>query len=160
MVSASNWQAVIRPGVNTRGRCKTDIFAMKIEGHRLTLLNRIGAILHAHWHVSYIQSTRMSHRTLHHKSYTCTWWLHTLVQEQRVKERRKRRRKAPPPPTPSFTTSTASPSWILTSPPTKMPRLSYCHDVTFRFGAIITRRSRMLARDASFFSVIKDSIAS
>ena len=50
--------------------------------------------------------------------------------------------------------STASPSWILTSPQTKMPRLPYCHDVTFRFGAIITRRSRMLARDASFFSVI------
>ena len=51
---------------NTRGHSMPDIFIIKINGHRLTLLNIIGAIHHGHWNASYIKSTRMSHRPLHY----------------------------------------------------------------------------------------------
>ena len=129
---------------------------MKNEGHRLTLLYLIGAIRHGYWHVSYIKSTRMSHRTLHHnKTVVLYVYMMTIYTSARAAiERMKKKPQESALPPPSLTRSTASPSWILTSPQTKMPRLPYCRDVTFRFGAIITRHSRMLARDASFVSVI------
>ena len=111
---------------------------------------------HAHWHVSYIKSTRVSHRTLHHNKTVdlYVYMMTTYTSARAAIERKNKKTQESGPPPPSLTRSTASPSWILTSPQTKMPRLPYCHDVTFRFGAIITRRSRMLTRDASFFSVI------
>ena len=139
-----------------RGRSRPDIFAMKIDGHRLTLLNLIGAIRHGHWHVSYIKSTRMTHSTLHHNKTVVlyVYMMTTYTSARAGIERMKKNPHESALPPPSLTRSTASPSWILTSPQTKMPRLPYCHDVTFRIGAIITRRSQMLARDASFFSVI------
>ena len=46
VVSASNWQAD-GPGLTRERRSRPDIFGIKIDGQRLTLLNRIGAICHA-----------------------------------------------------------------------------------------------------------------
>ena len=55
-------------GFNKSGHCRPDIFGIKINGHRLTLLNLlVDAIRHAYWQTSYRKSTRMSHRPLHHK---------------------------------------------------------------------------------------------
>ena len=97
----------------------------------------------------------MSHRTLHQNKTVALYMymMTTYTSASAAIERTKKKTQESGPP-PNLTRSTASPSWILTSPQTKMPRLPYCRDVTFRFGANITRRSRMLARDDNFFSVI------
>ena len=130
---------------------------MKINGESLTLFNIIGAIRHAHWLASYIKSTRMSHRPFYHNTTVviCVYLIARYVKQVHIlKERKKKIEESPPP---SLPRSTASPSWNLTWP--EMARLSYCRDVTvllgglFRFGAITTSHSRMLARYASFFSV-------
>jgi len=72
-------------------------------------------------------------------------------------ERRRRWQTSPPP---NLLRLTASPSWNLTSPETKMARLPCCRDVivllwrVFQFAAITVPRSRRLARYASFLRVI------
>ena len=89
----------------------------------------------------------------------CTLLRNKLAQVKHWKNEVKVEESASPPP-PSLLRSKASPSWNLTSPGTKMARLPKCRDVTvllwrvFRFAAITLPRSRMLATDASFFSVI------
>ena len=86
----------------------------------------------------------------------CTLLRNKLAQVKHWKNEVKVEKSASPP---SLLRLKASPSWNLTSPGTKMARLPYCRDVTvllwrvFRFAAITVPRSRMLATDASFFSV-------
>ena len=87
----------------------------------------------------------------------CTLLRNKLAQVKHWKNEVKVEKSASPPP--SLLRLKASPSWNLTSPGTKMARLPYCRDVTvllwrvFRFAAITVPRRRMLATDASFFSV-------
>ena len=105
----------------------------------------------------------MSHWPSYHNTTVvlCVWTLlrNRLAQVKHWKNEVKVEERACPPP-PSLLRSKASPSWNLTSPGTKMARLPYRRDVTvllwrvFRFAAITVSRSRMLATDASFFSVI------
>ena len=149
-------------GFNTRRRSRPDIFGLKLNGESLTLLNLIGVIPHAHWLASCIKSTRMSHWPSYHNTTVvlcvCTLLRNRLAQVKHWKNEVKVEESASSPP--SMLRSKASPSWNLTSPGTKMARLPYRRDVTvllwrvFRFAAITVSRSRMLATDASFFSVI------
>ena len=122
---------VRRAGFNTRGRrSRPDIFHIKIDGQRLILLNRIGAICHTHLHGSYIKSTRMSLTPLYHNNTVvlCLYMMkHTHAAQVHTLKENRRRKKTPPP---SLPRSTTSPSWNLTSPERKMARLPYCRDVT------------------------------
>ena len=82
----------------------------------------------------------------------CTLLWNRLAQVKHWTKEEENRRKRP---SPSLLRLSASPSWNVTSPETKMAR----RDVTvllwrvFRIAAITVPRSRMLARDTNFLNV-------
>ena len=80
-------------------------------------------------HVTYMKSTEMLHRPLHHTTtiVLCVYLVAKYATVTAGIEGKKETEESGPP---TSLNSTMSPSWNLPSPETKMARLPHCRDVT------------------------------